>query len=252
MRLNEKTYPAYSVLDSGNLDWLKIDQVFSDTLNDNRKFLDFISSLKITYSQVDVKYYISNPFKDSIRIAIPKIIKDSNYIDKISPGCGVLFTEAGFTLYLVNPTDKGVRLLVYGFTRDVLTTYGIITHDNQYGGIAAVIKDGKPYNDFSYLADFMNGILFSLYFIENCEIEQKIVKPKEKYRSGNDNHYNESKSDIIFLDCKWFTELIRLAPFHVKGHLRWQNYGEKFGKRKLIWIEEFEKKGYNRKPAKLV
>jgi hypothetical protein len=52
------------------------------------------------------------------------------------------------------------------------------------------------------------------------------------------------------LDCKWFTDIIREAPFRVKGHLRWQFFGEKKAKRKLIWIDEFEKSGYKRSATK--
>jgi hypothetical protein len=76
------------------------------------------------------------------------------------------------------------------------------------------------------------------------------MKPNEKHKENGNKHYNESKSDIIVLDCKWFTDLIRSIPFHVNGHLRWQHCGEKFSKRKLIWVSDFEKQGYVRKATK--
>jgi hypothetical protein len=79
---------------------------------------------------------------------------------------------------------------------------------------------------------------------------ERVIAPNKKDRTNGQKHYNESKSDITILDCRWFTELIRDTPFAVRGHLRWQVHGEKRGKRKLIWIDKFEKAGYHRKQSK--
>jgi hypothetical protein len=250
MRLNETTYPAYYTLLSGNYEYLKIDQLFGEILDTDKKFLDFIESVKYTFKQVDKKYYLTNTFKESILTAMPKIVKDNKHYNDIPCHCGIIFTDKGFSVYLSNPTDKKLKLLVFGFTRDVLTTYGIIDNDYKFSGMACSIKDGKPYNDTEGLATYLNSFLVSLYFINNCEIEEVVLKPNMKHRENGNKHYNESKSDVIILDCKWFTDLIRSIPFHVKGHLRWQHYGEKFTKRKLIWIPDFEKKGYIRKAGK--
>ena len=82
------------------------------------------------------------------------------------------------------------------------------------------------------------------------KVEVKEIKPKEKTYFNKDKYFNETKSNITVLDCRWFTDLIRNIPFQVKGHLRWQVYGEKNQKRKLKWIDEFEKHGYTRKATK--
>jgi len=250
MRLNKNTYPAFEKLEKGEIDSLQIDEMFGELLKTPPEFYDFINSIRFTYNQVNKKYYFTNTFKDAIITAIPKIIDKNKHLHEIPTDCGIIFTEKGFTLYLSNPTDKKVKLLCFGFTKDTLTTYGVIDNDYNFGGFACSLKDGKPYNDVEELNEYLNSILISLYFIHNCEIEQKIIKPNEKHRENGNKHFNESKSDIIFLDCSWFTELIRQAPFHVKGHLRWQHYGEKFSKRKLIWISDFEKNGYQRKSVK--
>jgi hypothetical protein len=252
MRLNKQTYPAFSLLESNQFENLEIDAMFGKMLDTNQKFLDFISSLRQTYIQVNKKYYLTNTFKDAIITATPKIIDNNKHLNDIPSDCGVIFTENGFSIYLSNPTDKKIKLMCFGFTRNVLTTYGIIDNEGKFGGIACSIKDGKPYDDREGLAMYLNSFLVTLYFIHNCETEQKLIKPKEKHRENGNKHYNESQSDVIILDCKWFTELIRDAPFHVKGHLRWQVYGEKFSKRKLIWISDFEKNGYTRKSTKTI
>lgn len=251
MRLNSKTYPAFDTCEKGKFYELQIDQHFGTILPNPNVYVNFVESFISTFKQVNKKYYLSETFKESIRIAIPKILKDENYYEKIPSDCGVIFTENGFNVYLVNPGDKLVRLLVFGFTRNTLTTFGKIDSDGNHYGIACSLdENGKPFNDTQVASSFLSSTLLALYFIYNCEIEEKIVKPNEKYRLGNSKHYNESKSDITFLDCKWFTDIIREAPFRVKGHLRWQFHGEKKSKRKLIWIDEFEKSGYKRSATK--
>jgi DNA polymerase sigma len=250
MRLNKNTYPAFEQLERGEFHNLQIDQMFNTILKDADGLLDFLKSISFTYKQVNRKYYFTNTFKDAIRTAIPKIIDKNKHINDIPSDCGMIFTDKGFTVYLSNPTDKKLKLLCFGFTKDTLTTYGMIDNDGNFGGLACSLKDGKPYNDIDELNTYLNSTLISLYFIHNCETDQKIIKPNEKHRENGNKHFNESKSDIIFLDCNWFTELIRNTPFHVKGHLRWQHHGEKFTKRKLIWISDFEKSGYQRKARK--
>ena len=250
MRLNKKTYPAFETLERGQYGSIQIDQMFESLFKGPNDFMEFIESIKFTFRQVNNKYYFTNTFKDAIRTAIPKITEKNKHINEIPTDCGMIFTDKGFTIYLSNPTDKRLKLLCFGFTKDTLTTYGIIDNDGNFGGLACNLRNGELYNDIDELNEYLNTTLISLYFIHNCDTEQKIVKPNEKHRENGNKHFNESKSDIIFLDCSWFTELIRDAPFHVKGHLRWQVHGEKNRKRKLIWINEFEKSGYQRRAKK--
>jgi hypothetical protein len=250
MRLNESTYPAYAVLESNNLEYLKVDKMIHGMLGTEEKFLTFLSSLKFVFAQVAKKYYLTSTFKSAINTALPKIIQDDKQFNDAPCDCGIIFTEKGFSLFLSNPTDKKLKLLCFGFTRDILTTYGYVDNDGNFGGMAASIKDGKPYNDLAALNMYLNTFMVSLYFIHNCDIEQKVLEPKAKCVQSGEKHYNESNSDLIILDCRWFTELIRNTPFHVKGHLRWQAHGENRNKRKLIFISDFEKQGYRSKSKK--
>jgi hypothetical protein len=251
MRLNKSTYPAYHCLENNLYELLRIDAMFKDEiLTDSEKFIDFLNAIKFTYKQADKRYFVTEPFKEAIHTAAPKIIKDEKLFTDIPTGCGILFTNNGFTLYISNPTDKKLKLLCYGFTRDTLTTYGIIDKDFKYSGCAFSQKDGKPINDSKFCVDYLNGILLAIWFINNCEVDSKIVAPKQKYRDGGVKYFNESNSNFTVLNCNWFTDLIRNTPFTVKGHFRWQVHGEKHSKRKLIWVNEFEKSGYHRKATK--
>lgn len=252
MRLNKNTYPAYINLESGNYESMKIDQMFAGLFESTGAdgFLNFQQSVILAFKKAKNKYYLTEPFKDAIRTATPKIMDGNKHLNEITDDVGIIFTEKGFSIYVVSKNSK-YKLLVFGFTREVLTTYGFIDQEDNFGGLACTVEDGKPYNDTSQLVMYMTTLLTGLYFINNCEIEQKVLAPNKKEKSSNgDKHFNESKSDIIILDCRWFTELIRTTPFSVRGHFRWQVHGEGRQKRKLIYIEEFEKEGYKRKPVK--
>ena len=251
MRLNHKTFPAYSLLESGNLHSLQIDNMFKE---DYAKTIDdlvgFTKAIATTYSLVRNRYYLTNTFRDAISKAMPKIQEGNKHLKDLPTDCGIIFSDAGFTIYLSLPADKKLKFICYGFTRDTLTTMGYLTNDDKFGGIAASTLNNKPYNDKYHLADYINTVMMAVYFINKCEVETKILQPNEKYREGGNKHYNESKSDVKILDCRWFTELIRTTPFNVSGHFRRQAYGENFSKRKLKWINNFEKKGYHRKAGK--
>lgn len=251
MRINRNTYPSYMDLEEKKYGHLKIDSMFEKMLPSVAAFNDFITSIVSVHRQVANRYYMTNPFKEAIIQAREKIMDDDKHMNDIPSDCGIIFTDKGYSLYLSNPTDKKLKLLCFGFTRDTLTTYGYVDNDGNFGGMACSLDaNGKPFNDTIGLAAYLNSILLSLYFIHNCEIDTKVMQPNEKYRNQGNKYFNESKSNITILDCRWFTELIRSIPFQVRGHLRWQVHGEKRTKRKLIWIEEYKKSGYKRSAQK--
>jgi hypothetical protein len=254
MRLNQNTYPAYISLETGNHYDLQVDKLILDEYSNGGenadKLIALIDALVAIFRQADKRYYITKPFMDAIATAYPKIHEGNKHVNDIPNDCGIVFTQNGFSVYLSNPADKKLKLMVYGFTRNALTTFAYLDNENRYGGIACGLKDGKPYDDHEFLKDYIDSILTTIYFIHNCETEQRVVAPNQKYRAGGQKYFNESKSDFIVLDCRWFTELVRTTPFHVRGHLRWQVHGQGRAKRKLIWIDDFEKSGYHRKPNK--
>ncbi len=246
MRLNESTYPSYMTLEKGNYPWMKIDAMFDKIITHPSKLNDLISEVKSIHSEVEDRFYLTKPFKEAIFKGLPKL--QDNLTD-LEPMSGILFTDTGFNLFRWNPYNPK-NFVIYGFTREVMTTYGVMDSEANITGIACSVKDGQPYDDRDGLISWVLTSLLAINFIKKCEIEQKVLKPKEKYRDNGQKYYNESKSNVTILDCKWFTELIRDTPFSVKGHLRWQVHGEGRRNRKLIWIDEFQKEGYHRKPQK--
>lgn len=78
------------------------------------------------------------------------------------------------------------------------------------------------------------------------DITEKHLYPKSRVNTGSTMFFNNSKFNITFCDSLW-KQRINVDGFKVRGHFRLQPIGEGRQKRKLIWIEEFEKYGYNRR-----
>ena len=106
----------------------------------------------------------------------------------------------------------------------------------------------EPIDPRTIFFQFWASYMMLIVFLAECEVETIVVKPETKLKYDKKKYFNDLKSPITFLDCRWFRELIIDAPFNVSGHLRWQPFGEGRSKKKLIWIAPFEKKGYHRKP----
>lgn len=82
--------------------------------------------------------------------------------------------------------------------------------------------------------------------IEILEVNRR----KKKVKKEGEKILSEIKSKIQILDSNWFTTIIRSESFNVKGHFALRAYGKGRKKRKLVWINPYEKSGYTRK-AKL-
>ena len=94
--------------------------------------------------------------------------------------------------------------------------------------------------------------LFSIInFIKYADIETKFLKASSKKKYEKIKYVNDTKYDVDIMDTTWFTESIRTDGFPVSGHFRFQPYGHDMQERKLIWIQDFQKHGYHRKPKML-
>jgi hypothetical protein len=86
-----------------------------------------------------------------------------------------------------------------------------------------------------------------LIYLFYGEIDQRFIPAKGSTKLSSFSKFlNNSTEDIYYANSLWKQ---RISPegFKVSGHFRLQPIGEKRKGRKLIWIEEFKKEGYNRK-----
>jgi len=106
------------------------------------------------------------------------------------------------------------------------------------------IKLGDGRNIINYKKSvFVIQLLTYLIF---GDITEKFLKPKMSVNINLNRFLNNSKLGITFCDTLW-KQRINTEGFKVRGHFRLQPVGEGRQKRKLIWIEEFDKKGYHRR-----
>jgi hypothetical protein len=149
--------------------------------------------------------------------------------------------------------------------------------DNDVSGLIKVDRYGTDFN-FLYLKDLKNELstYFDTYsfltkdfnFESSSKIEEqkfviqvlaylyygdittKFIPSKQEIKlSAFKKITNNSSFDICYVDTLW-KQRISTDGFGVKGHFRLQPIGTERKQRKLIWIEQFQKQGYNRKATK--
>lgn len=249
MRFNYKSYPVLASLEGRNALHLPIDEFYSTQLRSPEEILQVCESAIEVFHTGNERYYMTESFMSAIEQAAPKIVADNKHIEHEKNDAATFFHKDGVLCFISNPADKAAKFICYGFNKECLTSLCIIMHNGTAYGYFPV-KDqssGIVYNNTSNLLSWGHSMMVAAYFLRNCEVETLVVKPQQKVKHGADKHLNETAKNITLLDCRWFTEMIRDIPFGVKGHFRWQPHGPKNAKRKLIWIADFEKKGYHRK-----
>lgn len=136
-----------------------------------------------------------------------------------------------------------------GGLRNMLTSHDNSKDFNFYSKVnnSMAIDMGVNYTEYvTYI------IMSSLIFKKYASVEIIESKAKSKNTFIGCKYLNETDLDIEYLDSKWFTTLTNVNGFKVRGFFRLQPK-KKDGEwtKELIWIDDFEKKGYNRKAKKL-
>lgn len=98
------------------------------------------------------------------------------------------------------------------------------------------------------VSETLRAILSAELFINYAEVETKEMKPNRQIWDGPKALYNnKTKYPINVIDSTWYTNLVSSGAFKVRGHFRLQPYGHGLTKRRLVWIQEFQKDGYTRR-----
>lgn len=85
-------------------------------------------------------------------------------------------------------------------------------------------------------------------FKQFANVETKVLTANKRTKVHGSKYVNDTDVDITYLDCTWWTNLIRSEGFDVKGHVRLQPK-KKDGEwtKEMIYIKPFKKHGYTRK-----
>lgn len=219
--------------------------------------------------------YISSSFMDAFRKATPKM-KDLFYNQEINDA-GVLLTGGFSNGYTHTHTIYyAVTSIMDESEPSKVSAYQIILMDFSKHAQAeehaldlyvSVHQPADAPGQLSTTSHIWNGyiedgrdaafwqiwIIAFCLFKKYCDIETKVVEPKNRRaKVAGQKYLNETDKRIKILDCTWFTNLVISGAFGVSGHLRWQRCGPGLSEKKLIWIDEYTKEGYERKAKILI
>jgi len=105
-------------------------------------------------------------------------------------------------------------------------------------------NDFLTFDEITKVCDVQTIFNAIMLYINHGNIDTKFVEPKHKFKVDGFNYRNKDKFNMYYIDTTWKMR-INTEGFPVRGHFRLQPY--KFKKAELIWIEAYQKKGYNRK-----
>lgn len=187
--------------------------------------------IKINEDKFDGKMFSGLPLNRKISILIDSGLFYRYMVQQDSILC--MMCEGTYTV------TNGVRVL----TGVDYNSFRINTKD----GWLSFPKDNPFQNK-----NFQNFLKY-LIFLEFSTLETVCLKPSQKNHVSRKigKVVNESSNDVVIVDSTWNT-IIKVGSFNVSGHLRLQCCGVGKQGRKLIYIEEYAKKGYCRRSKKQI
>lgn len=174
-----------------------------------------------------------------------------------------------FGVFISKPIDvPGGRIVTDFFYMDVSKAeIFYISMHNELVVCAIVMVNGKP-NFFnpaaampnykeeilkkytkeqSTYAPVMDGIDIQTeidFLIKHMDIVPEKLNKRTKRHSQGCLYENHTNNDIEIITSAHLYEIQKSNGFSVKGHFRWQPYGEGRNDKRLIYIQDFQKTGY--------
>lgn len=202
---------------------------------------------------------VSKNFKENALAFVDYLIKKHESVDLNLDSSfdyieRVLIIDGLVYLYSIGLHNVGVSpWAIDGVDVKVLEPSGLLIGEYGFGrgrdhvGIDLIALEESAYRNDRVIAPFVL-VWAVLLFKKYAQVEVVESKARTKIHAHGCKYLNETDLDIEYLDSKWFTSLVNCKGFKVGGHFRLQPK-KKDGEwtKELIWIQDFEKKGYNRK-----
>jgi hypothetical protein len=255
MKISYKNYPILEKLHKGSLGIIPIlesDKLFfdlySDTFFKNWKFYNDKFKQEINI--------ISEPFYNASKEAQDKLfdlysnIITNDLSDFETIGTFIVDKLVHMIYYSTKKGSEDQELIYYLFDNKgtplcmYIDSAQFNIHQNCF--VSTFFKGEFNKNEvltFVY-ANIFNINTFNMFKMY-AQVETKIIKGNTKSKIDNQKYFNDTKLDVTYLDSKWFTSIVKSDGFKVRGHFRLQPKKHK-GEwtKELIWISDFEKKGY--------
>lgn len=265
MKITYRTHvPLKWVFDRSIPNVINIDNKDVDVLSKSKVVLDVAEKAMIEHRGGYLKeaFVIREPFYNAVVSAEEKLF--GVYLDCVEQGVLLEITATYLYRELViffhsKPTiggrDSDTTLMA--FHKDG-TPVLLFVHDNKISDAGTLIFVSGLWLDYNTesRAEAAKKTVFSLIrtlidfeiFKKFADVDTMFVSANSKSRNGLQRTVNETCTPLVFLDSKWFRNIVRSEGFAVRGHFRLQpkKVNGKWTK-DLIWINDFEKHGYTSK-----
>ena len=265
MRINYKTHVPLKWAHSG-----KMDDIINIAVEDRDFFAGNLWALDVVENAFNYHkkafsekaYVIKEPFYDAVVSAEERLF--GVYSDSVKQGVAIdiatVYIYRDLVIFFANkPVDNGLNSIttMLVFDKDGSPVLFFI-HDKEIcdsGTMYWVSGVWLPYSVENRDAEckatifpLMRTLVDFEIFKKFADVETVVVESKVKKVIDREKVLNETGIPVIFLDSRWFRNIIRNDGFGVRGHFRLQPKkinGE--WTRELIWINDFEKHGYHSK-----
>lgn len=221
--------------------------------------LDFSEVENFVQEQDCRHYYITQPVITICSRLRTKEPFDLAWLAPVKDGKRQLNYNDGFIRY----EKKGTRIVVLAAAQnnernDAYFQYSFFNMDienntqAEYDGPeqADEFMDEPSAQDFDQVS--RRRFFQLITFMELAPIEEIFLPAGRKHgtRKSADGLYNEATFPITIVNTSW-NRVIRVGTIDVDGHFRLQAWGPLYSYRRLTWISEYQKTGYNVQALKL-
>jgi hypothetical protein len=260
MKISYRTHPILEKMELGSLGKMLIDDLDKPFFDQhNSEFVYWWKRYLPNFKKSIIK--ISDSFYDSCREASGKLmdlygdIVGNNKSD-FNVACTILRKNVSMMFYYSSKKESDfIEIALFLFTKAGIPIAYYINNSTTHDEIAWISqrfpqKTEDEITHFCYL--FIKESLVIYMFKQYAQVETKYLPAGQKAEGIDCKYINDTKSNITYLDSKWFTTLVKSDAFKVRGHFRLQPK-KKDGEwtKELIWITDFEKHGYTAPARKL-
>lgn len=248
MKISYRTHPILKKLEKNSLGIIGIDPDDFEEFSELKEGLVGLWKGFAPYFKSNISV-LTNPFYEAIELSKKKLLT-TELIESTPTTHGTILFGKKTICYSIFNQGEDMQVTYFIFHGDRFACYGASKTQSEHS-LKKAFWASKAFLPDKTIWDrewaYIQGEIFSyINFLKYCEIETKIVEANSKIKGVNCKYVNDSASDIKILDSTWFTTLVNSEAFNVRGHFRLQPCGKGMKDRKLVWIKDFEKRGYTR------
>lgn len=256
MRISYRTHPALESLEKGTLTNVPIQKDANQDVKAllrriGSEFVEFCPNFKKEIVSVSQSFLEATGLAQKYLNQLYDGIREEHPEDLTIDGTYII----GGNVFMISTRQEGNHLKLVFFLFDkagYLRAYFNSTSKEHIKFWLASISPRHGMEDDDIITNLAYSPIVVSLFKKYAEVQVIELPAGQKVKGIDCNYKNDTKSNIIYLDSRWFTTLVKSDAFRVRGHFRLQPK-KKYGgwTKEIIWIEEFMKDGYTAEARKL-